>query len=115
MSADLHLGLQLNGTPVFLGVIVATTTKNNHDTASAFNNTGIGLGGKMLLIQSDAACFILPGTANTATATSSNGVKLAADERVVIIMDTTASYGWLAAVSVSGTANVRVWELIDPS
>lgn len=98
-----------SGTPVFLGVIVATTTKNNHDTAVPFNNTGDALEGKKLLIQSDADCYLLPGVLNTATVTTSNGVKVFANERVVIGMR--QGYKWLAALAVSGTANVRVWEL----
>lgn len=99
----------VEGTPVFLGVIVATTTKNNHDTAVPFNNTGDALEGKQLLIQTDAACYILPGVLNTSTVTTANGVLLAAGERVTVGMR--QGYKWLAALAVSGTANVRVWEL----
>lgn len=102
--------LKLSGTPVLLGTIVATTTKNNHDTATPFNNTGDALKGKMLLIQPDTACYILPGTANTATVTTSNGIKLGAEERVILSM--ADDYGWLACVAVSGTTNCRIWELI---
>lgn len=98
------------GVPKFLGVIVATTTKNNTDTASAFNSTGEALKGKILLVQSDSACYVLPGTISTTTVTTANGVKLAADERVVITMG--SSYGWLAGLAVTGTSNIRVWELI---
>ena len=107
MGVEFQYTRQLNGTPVLLGAIVATTTINNHDTAVPFNNTGIGLGGKVLLLQASAACHIYPGTTNAATATTANGVKLAADERVIITMNST--YGWLAVV---GAATVRVWELL---
>lgn len=100
----------LNGTPLFLGKIVATTTKNNHDTAVPFNDTGSALGGKVVLLQTDAACYVYPGTTNAATATAANGVLLAANERVVMCLG--ESYGWVAALAVAGTANVRVWELI---
>lgn len=100
---------RLSGTPSYLGVIVATTTKNNHDTAAAFNNTGDALTGKCLLIQPDAACYVLPGTANSATVTTTNGLKLEANSATVIVM--TESHGWLACVSVSGTTNLKVWEL----
>lgn len=99
----------LNGTPVLLGTIVATTTKNNNDTAVPFANTGEALQGKVLLIQPDAACYVLPGAASTATVTTSNGVKLQADERAIITMQ--SGYGFLACVSVSGTTNLKVWEL----
>ncbi len=99
--------LALNGSPTFLGVIVATTTKNNHDTVAAFNNTGDALKGKIVMIQSDAACYVLAGSLNTSTVTTANGVKLAPDERVIITMS--RDQGWLAGLAVSGTANIRVW------
>ena len=97
----------VNGTHVFLGTIVATTTKNNHDTAVPFNNTGEALKGKVLLVQPDAACHILPGLLNTSTVTTTNGLKLAADQTYVIMMG--SSYGWLAVV---GSASLKVWELV---
>jgi hypothetical protein len=100
----------LNGVPVYLGVVVATTTKNNHDTVAAFNDTGEALKGKVVMMQSDAAFYFNCGTVNTATATTTNGVLVAAGERVVMLMG--SSYGWIACLSVSGTANVKFWELI---
>lgn len=100
----------VNGTHVLLGTIVATTTKNNTDTAVPFNSTGEGLKGKTLLVQPDAACYILPGLLSTSTVTTANGLKLSADQTYVIMMG--ASYGWLACLSVSGTANLKVWELV---
>lgn len=100
----------VNGTHKYLGTIVATTTKNNHDTASAFNNTGEALKGKVLLVQPDAACYILAATTNAGTVTTSNGLKLIADQTYVIMM--TEAHGWLACLSVSGTANLKVWELV---
>lgn len=101
---------RLYGSPSFLGVVVATTTKNNHDTATPFNNTGEALKAKVLLVQCDAAAYVLAGTANTATVTTANGVKLAADEKAYIGM--TAAQGWIAFLSVSGTANCRCWEVL---
>ena len=100
----------LNGTPVFLGVIVATTTKNNTDTAVPFNTAANGMAGKVLLIQSDTECYILPSASSTGTVTSSNGVKIGVDEKVIIKMGPT--YGWLAGLAVTGTSNIRVWELV---
>lgn len=100
----------LNGSPSFLGVIAGTSSSvNNHTTGTAFRNTGEALTGKTLLLQSDATCHILPGTTNAAAATVANGVKLAADERVILTM--TREEGWLAAIAPSTTCNVRVWEL----
>lgn len=108
-----HLMDALNGLHSFLGVIIATTTKNNHDTATPFNNTGDALKGKTLILQSDAAYYVYAGTANTATVTGTttgNGMLIGAGERVQLTM--TRDHGWLAAVAVSGTANVKVWEMI---
>lgn len=103
-----------NGTPVFLGVIIATTTKNNHDTATPFNNTGDALKGKLLLLQPDTACWVKFGTANTVTASSTataGSIYLAARERVIVGMAGGLGYGWIACVAVSGTTNLLVHEL----
>ena len=105
-----RVSVLINGTPVFLGLIVATTTKNNTDTATPFNTAANGLAGKALLIQSDTECFILPSASSTGTVTTANGVKVGADEKVIIIMGPT--YGWLAGLAVTGTSNIRVWELL---
>src|SRR3990167_5807662 len=111
--------VRLSGRPVLLGTITATTTKNNHTTAVPFNNTGNALLGKTLLIQPDSACYIGCGLTNAGTVTTANGVKLAADERVILTMDDIDSsvaagefYGWFASVAVSGTTVLKVWELL---
>jgi hypothetical protein len=101
-----HLALKLSGTPVFLGVIEASTTKTNHTTTTAFSNTGDALKGKVLLVQAMAECHVLPVTVNNGAVTTSTGVKMASAETRVIAM--TEQHGWLAVI---GTANVRVWEL----
>ncbi len=103
----------LNGTRIHLGTIVATTTKNNHDTAVPFNDTGDALMGKMLELQSDAAFYVRAGTVNTITVTAGTattaGPLVEARERFVINMG--GDKGWLACLSVSGTATVQVFEL----
>ena len=100
----------LSGSPSFLGVIAASTTKNNHDTATPFNNTGEALNGKILLIQADATCFFLPGITNATTVTEANGVRISQYERVILTM--TRYQGWLAAMGEgSGAVNLRLWEL----
>jgi hypothetical protein len=100
---------QLSGTPIYLGTIVATTTKNNHDTAVPFSNTGEALKGKVIILQGDTDFYLLPSTLNSGTTTTANGVRVLAYERVEICMGTT--YGWVACLAVSGTSNVKVWEL----
>lgn len=100
----------LNGVPTYLGVVVATTTKNNHDTAAPFNNTGEALKGRVLMMQSDAAFYFNAGITNAITATTTNGVLVAAGERVILVMG--SSYGWMACLAVTGTANIKFWELV---
>ncbi len=103
-----------NGSPQFLGVIttVSTASQNNHGTAVPFNNTGNGLASKMLMVQPDAACYILQGTTNAvaavATATSSS-ILLASGERAIITM--AATEGWLAVIGAAAV-NLKVWELV---
>lgn len=114
--------VKFSGRPTFLGVIVATTSKNNHTTAAPFNNTGNALLGKVLMLQSDAAFYLDFGLTNAAAATTSatgSSMLIQANERVTVTMDDVDGtvkagefYGWLAAIAVSGTANVKVWELV---
>ncbi len=101
---------QLQGTHISLGVVVATTTKNNHDTASPFSNTGDALKGMTLQVQCDVPAYFGVGTTNAVTVTSSNGVYLEANKIYVLSM--AESYGWVAFLSVSGTATCKVWQLI---
>lgn len=102
----------INGTPVWKGVIIATTTKNNHDTATPFLNTGDAMEGGVYLLEASAACNVnCAGTTNAVTASvtrtsSSYGFAMAADERVIITM--AEGYKWIAVV---GAASVVVWEL----
>jgi hypothetical protein len=102
------------GVPIPLGIIIATTTKSNTDTAVPFNYTGDALTGKTLLLQADAACFVTFGTASTVTCTDATvatmGFYLAAREKVTVYTGTT--YGWVACLSVSGTTNLKVWQLV---
>ena len=100
----------LNGTPVLLGTIVATTTKNNDDTATPFNNTGDALKGKTVVLQSDTACYVKAGTVDTVTVTAATGLLLEANEKYVLSLG--SNYGWIAALAVSGTSNVKVFELV---
>ncbi len=119
MSAQLQFDLATMRSPkARLGTLVATTSVNNHSTAVAFNNTGVGLAGKLLLLQPDADCWIEFGTANTVTAsisaTSASFFIAAGDSKIVLMDDAVTSttyHGWIACVSVSGTTNLKVWEL----
>jgi hypothetical protein len=103
----------LYGNPVHLGTVIATTTKNNTDTAVPFNSTGDALKGKMLLLQSDAAFYVRAGTVSTITVTTGTsttaGVKVEAGEKYILSMG--REQGWIACVSASGTATVQVFEM----
>lgn len=105
-----QLEVALAGSPNHIGTIVATTTKNNHDTATAFSNTGDALTGKVLLLQPDAACYVKTGATNGQTVTTANGVLLEANEKFPLSMP--SGHGFIAALAVSGTANVKVFELV---
>ncbi len=94
----------LNGVPTFLGTIIATTTKNQADTASPF----VIPAGQFLLVQCDAATYLLPGV-SAATVTTANGVKVIADEKYYIMLKS-GQYS-LAALAVTGTVNCKVWRL----
>lgn len=92
----------------YLGTIVATTTKNNTDTATPF---GIPAGAK-LSVQCDATAYVLV-CASTAScsATTTNGIKVAADQLFTTSTpSSSAGAGYVAALSASGTANCRVFE-----
>jgi hypothetical protein len=92
-----------------LGVIIATTTsQNNNDTATPFNNTGDALGGKLILVQPDAACYIAVGETSAITAATTD-VKLEANQLFPINLK--ANQKFLAAKAVSGTVNLQVREL----
>ena len=102
------MATRLVGCPTRLGVIICTTSKNNHDTATPFNNTGNALKGKLLVVQPDAACYINAVTANNGTAATTD-LKLDAGEKFYIQMG--EDHGWLACIAVSGTVNLQVYEL----
>lgn len=110
----------LSGSPRYLGVIDFTgTSKTNSQATSAFNATAPALAGKVLLLQPDQDVYIRTVQTSTGTVTSTNGIKIAAGERVQIVMDDLdskvpdgESYGWIAAIRVSVSGNLKVWELL---
>lgn len=122
----------IDGSPLFLGVIVSTgTALNNATTATPFNSTAASQGGlqggnalqgtlagKCLMLQSSVIGFVLPSTANTtnliAQATSFSpgqamGPEIQANERVLILMLPTE--GWIQYLPLTGSGNLFVWEL----
>lgn len=109
------------GSPVLLGTIDATTTgKTNGSCSVPFNVAYPALLGKALLIQPDAECYITVAYGSAVVITTADSIKFARDERVIILMDEVSRAqienpgswnGYIAAVTSSGTANVKVWEL----
>lgn len=111
--------VKYSGSPRFLGAISFTSTSKTNNDATAFNNTGTALCGKVLLLQTDQDVYILPVNTATGAVTSSNGIKLLAGVTVTITMDDLDSrdeagefYGWLAALRVSADGTLKVWELV---
>lgn len=96
----------INGSPRYLGTIVATTAKDNSSTASAFTISA----GSTILLQSDTACYVLAGTSadqTQPTVSATNGVYLAALEKYQFILPRATAL--VQAIAVTGTSNVKVW------
>lgn len=122
----------ISGQPNFLGVLLSTsaTSVNNATTAVPFNtpstapNAGTqgSLAGKVLLLQANAAGYILPGEDATVTIVAQGttpqlsppplsipGVYIGTQERVEITMGPTTPY--LQWKSASGTGSLFCWEM----
>ena len=108
MLAACLVALPVSAGERYLGTIVATTTRNNTTTAVPFS---IPASGK-LSVQCDAAAYVTVCTAlASCTATTTNGIKLAADQLFTTSTPSSAAgAGYVAAVAVTGTANCRVFE-----
>jgi hypothetical protein len=124
----------LNGSPVYLGTIVSSgTAASNLTTATPFyayplqpaitmvggQNMVGSLAGKVLLVQSSAAGFILPSPSNAITIANQNvpvpqglspGVLIPGSTGQIVEMNSV--FGWLQWLPVSGAANLTVWELV---
>lgn len=99
------LTAMLGGSPRYLGVIAASTAKNNSTTAVPFAIPA----GALLLCQTDADVQWLGQSSSTATTTTANGVL----QDVSIDGPSFHVYltGDQAYLSCVGTANVSVWVL----
>lgn len=100
---------KLNGPQVTLGLITATTSKNNGTTAVPFPTSPVTLGGKYLTLQSDTAFYLAYGVDNTVTATSADTL---IDAGVIWPVSMDGGYLYIAVLPVSGTSNVKVKELV---
>lgn len=99
----------LNGSPQYQESISAGAVSTARN-ATAFS------GGEMIMLQSDVDFYVRAGTAATEV-TSANGVKVAADEKFVLILrdgdrDSALKETHLACLSTSGTATIKVFKLV---
>lgn len=115
---DPLIAAELTSPAELLGTIEASTSKTNNSTNTPFKNTVTNtLAGMLLMLQSDADCYVNFGTDNTVAATTSAtgaSVKVVAGERVTVLMGKNSSdvaYGYLACIAASGSANLKVWRL----
>lgn len=108
---EFSLALKLYGSPKFLGVIDYTgTSKTNHEATTPFNNTSTALCGKLLLLSATTAVHVLKVATNAGTVTTTTGVPLQPNDRVIQLMDNSTNC-WLAAIRASASGNLSVWEL----
>lgn len=101
LNPEAVLALANSGRPAHLGEIIATTTKNNADTAVAFTIPTYSV----VLCQASAACHLIPVSSSAGTVTTSTGVKLGTDEKVTFYL------GEYQHVAVVGAATVKVWKM----
>lgn len=94
-AADMHVG-----------TIVATTTKNNSDTAAPFT---LNEGGRYA-VQCDAAAYYQTGKTSGATAVAATAVELGA--KVLFDIPLPAGHNHIAILSVSGTATCKVFAVV---
>lgn len=106
----------LNGYPVYLGTIDATTTaKTNAEATTEFADDGETLKGKTLMIQNAGSVSIRlhPVAASTGDVSNTRGAgfgpEIQPGERIYVTMGTT--YGFLSVITTTGTANVDFWEV----
>lgn len=95
----------LNGSPVYLGRISATTSAKNNADTTAFTIPA----GSLLLIVSSAAVSVLGDNDATEDVAATTGVPLAANEKFYMLLKSNQAY--LQAITPSSTANVDVWRL----
>lgn len=106
-SGEFAMFLRLNGEPVRIGVIVATTSTTNASTAVPFTIVG----GSVLKVICDAAAVVTVGaTANLTYTNAAFGQPVTAGAAWYVIMGDSSTT--LAVVSSSGTANCAVFNML---
>lgn len=106
-SSEFGMFMLLNGEPNRIGVIIATTTKNNTDTATPFTITA----GSTLKVICDAAAFATVGaTASSSYTNAAFGHPMSAGVAWYVIMGSASTT--LSIVASSGTANCAVFQML---
>ncbi len=100
----------LNGTPTYLGTIVATpAVRDNYNSDGGLFTITTG---SMLMVQCDAAAFVYPAKtldAGTLGTTGARAVRIDANEKYYGLLLTTD--GFLQVAAVAGTVNCKVWRM----
>lgn len=102
------------GCPTLIGTLTSTgTTVNNATTAVPFypaaGQTEPSLAGRAVLIQATAAGYVIPVTTSAGTASSTTAIYLSPNDPKTYRMS--MEHGYLAWISVTGTASLVVFEL----
>ena len=112
-----HLQDAIQGYAVYLGTIDCTgTSKTNHQATTAFNNTGEGLSGKVLMLVNEHTDVIriYPVKANDGTVTVTRAAGAAfgfpIQPGAALTMNMGDAYSWLAAVAASGAGKLDEFE-----
>lgn len=106
LNAQLNFLQKLNGSPQLLGTLVSTgTSVNNSSTATPFTIAA----GAVVLLQPTAAGYIRTGKTTALAAASTTSVKLAADEKYLLLLQSDEAY--VAWIPGSGSANCLVHEM----
>lgn len=110
--------IRLSGSPRYLGTIDFTSSSRTNAVGASTTFNTSGLQAKVLLLQPSQDVYILPVATNNGAVTSTTGIVIYANERVILTMDDTDAqtpagelYAWLAALRVSADGNLKVWEL----
>lgn len=93
------LTLALNGRPTYSQTVTATTTTRN---STAF------VGGTLLLIQPDTACYVRVGDSSV-EATTANGLRLEAQEKFKLTLGEADTH--VAVLAVTGTSVAKFFTL----
>lgn len=95
----------------YICTVTSTGTSVNSSSVAACTSGTLKVGGfANLSVQCDAPTYVKAVESSTATVTSSNGTKI--DTDVLYDIPTREAQKYLAFISVSGTANCKVFHVV---